>query len=263
MLTADQRTEFDRTGLLRLPGAVASVDAQDMSERVWSFLTTHDTVSRHEPATWSTTRPSGFQPLTRSGGLDDMWSAEVRSAIGDLIDGKPRRERPMVLMTFPTAQAAWAVPTAGWHFDYVPLQAELGLRALQAFVVLTDVQPGGGGTLVLAGSHRLVSRYVTDTGLEPRPRLVRAHLASLDPWLAELWDERAGGSAMNHERDRRLMVDGAVVDSVDLRVREVSGSAGDVYLMHSDCFHAIAPNTRRIPRIMATSVVTRIDAGSH
>ena len=37
----------------------------------------------------------------------------------------------------------------------------------------------------------------------------------------------------------------------------MTGNAGDVYLMHSDCFHAVASNARTTPRIMATSVVSR------
>jgi hypothetical protein len=45
---------------------------------------------------------------------------------------------------------------------------------------------------------------------------------------------------------------------VSLRVVEATGNAGDVYLMHSDCFHAVAENARPFPRIMATSLVVRL-----
>ena len=79
----------------------------------------------------------------------------------------------------------------------------------------------------------------------------------MDPWLGELWGEPGCTAASGADRDKRLF-DGAVVDDVPLRVVEATGSDGDVYLMHSDCFHAVAANARSAPRIMATSVVTRL-----
>jgi ectoine hydroxylase-related dioxygenase (phytanoyl-CoA dioxygenase family) len=258
MLSLDQRDEFERTGLLRLSGVIPAAEANAMADRIWSFLSRQSGVDRNDPATWSTTRPTGFQPVSRGGELDGVRSAVVSAAVDDLIGtSEVHWERPRVLMTFPDADLPWTVPSAGWHFDYVPRQVQPGLRALQVFAVLNEALPQGGATLVLAGSHRLVERYVTDTGLEPRPRLVRAHLASMDPWLGELWSDPGSTARPRGDRDERLF-DGAVVDDVPLRVVEATGSDGDVYLMHSDCFHAVAVNVRPAPRIMATSVVTRL-----
>jgi ectoine hydroxylase-related dioxygenase (phytanoyl-CoA dioxygenase family) len=42
---------------------------------------------------------------------------------------------------------------------------------------------------------------------------------------------------------------------VDLRVVELTGRAGDAYVMHCDTFHAAAPNTSDEPRMMATNVI--------
>jgi ectoine hydroxylase-related dioxygenase (phytanoyl-CoA dioxygenase family) len=258
VLSPDQRDEFERTGLLQLSGVIPVAEANAMADRIWSFLSRQSEVDRHDPATWSTTRPTGFQPVSRAGELDGVRSAVVRAAVHDLIGtSEVHWERPRVLMTFPDADLPWTVPSGGWHFDYVPRQVEPGLRAIQVFVVLDEVLPQGGATLVLAGSHRLVGRYVADTGREPRPRLVRAHLAAIDPWLGGLWGDPVSTAATGADRDKRLF-DGAVVDDVPLRVVEATGSAGDVYLMHSDCFHAVAANARPVPRIMATSVVARL-----
>jgi ectoine hydroxylase-related dioxygenase (phytanoyl-CoA dioxygenase family) len=258
MLSPDQRDEFERTGLLQLSGVIPVAEANAMADRIWSFLSRQSEVDRHDPATWSTTRPTGFQPVSRAGELDGVRSAVMRAAVHDLIGtSEVHWERPRVLMTFPDADLPWTVPSGGWHFDYVPRQVEPGLRAIQVLAVLDEVSPQGGATLVLAGSHRLVGRYVADTGREPRPRLVRAHLAAIDPWLGELWGEPVSAAATGADRDKRLF-DGAVVDDVPLRVVEATGSAGDLYLMHSDCFHAVAANARPVPRIMATSVVARL-----
>jgi ectoine hydroxylase-related dioxygenase (phytanoyl-CoA dioxygenase family) len=257
MLTMDQRDEFDRTGLLRLSGVIPAADAHAMADRIWSFLSRQSGVDRHDPATWSTTQPTGFQPVSRAGELDGVRSDLLRAAVDDLIGTSDVHwERPRILMTFPDAETPWTVPSGGWHFDYIPPQVEPGLRALQVFVVLTEVLPHGGGTLVLTGSHRLVGKYVADTGLDPRPRPVRSHLASRDPWLRELWSDPGSTAGPDGGRDQRLIA-GAEVDGVPLRVVEATGNAGDVYLMHSDCFHAVASNARTTPRIMATSVVSR------
>jgi hypothetical protein len=257
MLTADQRVEFDRTGLLRLPGAAPLADAEAMADRVWTFLADHAGVDRSDPATWPTTRPTGFQPVSRAGGLDPMWSAAVCAALEDLIGTDTlRREGPRVLMTFPDTTQEWAVPHAGWHFDYIPPHPRVGLRAVQVFLLLQDVLPGGGGTVVLEGSHRLVDDYVSTTALAPRPKLVRRHFSAIEPWLADLW---TAGSDDGRAGDREPQLgSGAVVSGVPLRIAEVTGFAGDVYLMHSDCFHAVAPNSGRVPRMMVTSVVSRL-----
>lgn len=226
-----------------------------MAGGVWSFLADRAGVDRTDPATWSTTRPTGFQPLSRAGGLDRMWSEPVNAAVEDLIGTSGvHRERPRVLMTFPDADEPWRVPSAGWHFDYVPPR-EPGLRALQVFVVLNEVVAGGGATVVLTGLHRLVQRYVVETASAPRPKLVREHFSARDPWLKALWTPDPSDPDAD-DRSRRVRA-GAVVDGVSLRLVEATGAAGDVYLMHSDCFHAVAPNTRALARIMATSVVTR------
>jgi ectoine hydroxylase-related dioxygenase (phytanoyl-CoA dioxygenase family) len=51
------------------------------------------------------------------------------------------------------------------------------------------------------------------------------------------------------------MGEGAVVDGVPLRVVELTGEPGDVFLMHSDCFHAAAANRSGEPRMMLTEMV--------
>ena len=78
---------------------------------------------------------------------------------------------------------------------------------------------------------------------------VRASLAA-HPWLRGLWESGDGG-----DRIRRYMNDGTVVDGVPLRVVELAGEPGDVILMHSDCFHAAAPNRLTEPRMMLTGMV--------
>lgn len=160
-------------------------------------------------------------------------------------------------MTFPQPDQTWDVPSSAWHFDFTPLLDRPGLRAVQVFALLSDVRPQGGGTLVLSGSQQLVSRYVNRTKQEPKPALVRGDLGARHPWLAELWGRRSDETQQSGSRTGRLLGVPAMVDGVELCVTEITGTAGDVYVMNSDCFHAIAPNARTAARVMCTSLVIR------
>ena len=60
-------------------------------------------------------------------------------------------------MTFPAADV-WDVPAGGWHIDF-PARSALRLKWLG---YLEPVAVGGGGTVVLEGSHRLVANLLPD-----------------------------------------------------------------------------------------------------
>jgi hypothetical protein len=257
VLTADQRASFAADGLLKLPAALDPDDAGRMCDEVWAFLAATQGISPDDASTWTTARPAGFGRLSRTGTLDHLWSPTVRSALSDLLGDDQHRERPRVLMTFPHPDQHWDVPSTAWHFDYTPLQSRPGLRAVQVFALLSDVQPHGGGTMVLSGSHHLVSRYVARTQQEPKPRLVRTDLNARHPWLADLWGHHSAQHDRPGSRATRLLDVPTTVDGVELCVTEVTGTSGDIYLMNSDCFHAIAPNTRPVTRVMCTSLVLR------
>lgn len=158
MLSPDQRQEFDRSGLLRLPQAVPSADTERMRERLWEFLADTQAISRHDPGTWPVEGPQGFQKLTRSGAFAGMAADSVLGACRELCtdlhwESADRWGRP--LLTFPRT-GTWSVPTASWHID-----GGIGPKpGLTVFCYLNRVEPDGGGTVVLAGSHRLVARQM-------------------------------------------------------------------------------------------------------
>lgn len=83
---------------------------------------------------------------------------------------------------------------------------------IQAFVLIDDVSPNGGATLTLAGSHR-IARY----------------------------------RSVAHDTGRVMQVDGEA-----LTVVEMSGRAGDTYLMDMRLIHTPSINATRRVRMMAT-----------
>ena len=81
-LPAEQLEEFDRRGVLRLPGFYPKADIEVMADRLWADLEQRFGTFRHEPDSWSTTRPAHFQALVRSGAFDAVGS----SSMSDLAD---------------------------------------------------------------------------------------------------------------------------------------------------------------------------------
>lgn len=245
---------FRRTGLARLAGAVTAPEA--VAGRIWTHLAGVG-ILRDRPGTWTVSQPTGLRAVTASPEFRALGSPAIRAAADELLGAgrwlEPRRwGRPLV--TFPSGGPEWTLPTGGaWHNDFVPLRPGADPRAVQIFVILSDLAPRGGGTLVLTGSHHLVGRYLAESGEEPHPRTLRRVLGG-HPWLGELFEPARAMPAA--ERIGRFMTEGARVGGVDLRVVELTGKAGDAFVMHCDTFHAVAPHRGATPRMMTTAILT-------
>lgn len=255
MLTQAQLEEFERTGLLRLPGAIRAADTGVMCDRIWEHVSDAHGMERDDPATWLVEqRLSGLQKLIRRHEFARIGSLTVRSALDDVMGdwAEPNRWAGL-LVTFPGRSGEpWDVPTTAWHNDFMWFNASPDPRAVQIFVLLNEIQPGGGATLVLSGSHRLIPRYVEPGDDGPHPRSLRKKLGAAHPWLRDLWEGTSGV-----DRRQRYLEEGAELEGVQLRVVELAGQAGDVFLMHCDTFHCAAPNCGDQPRMMATNMISR------
>ena len=251
-LAEEQCDEFRTTGLLRLKGAFSEAEAESMRDRLWEFLAGRHALDRDDRSTWTLDNPNGFQSVTHSDAFRAVGSEPLCATLDSLF-GPGQWTRPRwwgrPLLTFP-GDGPWKLPARGWHFDFMPTATEQ--RPVQYFAFLNAVRPGGGGTLALAGSHRLVAPYLS-SGEAFRMGRVRTALAT-HPWLRELW-EPGGGDNGGSDRIQRYMNDGTVLDGVPLRVVELTGDPGDVILMHCDTFHAAAPNRLAEPRMMLTGMI--------
>jgi hypothetical protein len=243
MLTAGQMEEFDRRGLLRLPGAIPLPDADAMRDRLWRHLRQAHGVVPERPDTWAVPAPAHFQALIRTAAFDAMATATVREAVAVLLGGQIPRPplhwgRP--LATFPKPGQPWRLPTSGWHIDSA---GRPGDPILVVFACLAPVRPHGGGTVVVTGSHLLTGAGDRYEGL--RSADVRARLADDHAWFRDLW-------TVGQEPDRtdRLYGSRNVVDGVDLRIEELTGGTGDAFVMNPRLLHAVAPNALHTPRLM-------------
>jgi hypothetical protein len=255
VLGADQLAELDRTGVLKLPGMFTADDAARMRDVVWKELFRRYGIDRSDAATWGSHPPTGMKTSKRHRAFAPILGPDVRRVFDDLF-GADRWVGPkhfgQVLVTMPAAQP-WRVPARVWHADfqyYAPFEP---LFALKYWGLFSDLEPGGGGTLLLAGSHRLTARFIAGRSHAEREyKRVRDALLRSHPWLKALSSEDDDPG-----RNARFMAAEADVDGIPAQVVECTGNAGDVYITHPWVMHCIAPNVRSTPRFMRSFGVYR------
>jgi hypothetical protein len=256
MFTPQQREEFDRSGIVRVPGAIASRDAATMCDRVWETLGRRFKIRRDDPGTWGARRVAGFHDLPKSENFEQIGSPAVREALDNLL-GDGNWQRPerwgSLLVTFPESTARWDVPHKSWHLDFPAPSHVQGLFAVRLFVCLATLRPAGGGTLFLAGSHRLVQDLADKEAsgklrsAEAREGLIRNH-----PWVKGLCS-----SDQKVDRVQQFVKEGAVINDVKVRVIEMTGEAGDIFMTHPLMLHAGSTNCAQSPRMVLSSTVYR------
>src|SRR5579863_8022776 len=211
MLTTDQQTEFDQSGIVRIHGAIASNDITEMCDRVWDTLYRRHQICRDDSRTWSALRAAGTHDLPKSGTFEQIASLSVCEALDELL-GAGKWQRPerwgSLLVAFPESRERWNVPHKSWHLDFPASGSLQGLFALRLFTCLAKLPPGGGGTVFVAGSHRLLQDLLRKEGIDRlRSADSRKALIRTCPWVKALcsFDERV-------DRVQQFMNDAAVVD---------------------------------------------------
>ena len=246
-LSPAELAAFDRDGYVRLPAAFAREAALAMQSEWWTELTAVCGARRDDPATWRRSQLDLKGPK-RAASQRAIETGRIKGALDALLgadawDWPKDWGRPIV--TFPSGAPldAWDVPQ-GWHWDgrsdwNVP-------RVTTLFIVacVGEMLEKGGATVVVAGSHCVVVERYHE--LPPdrralgetwrRDRLLRDH-----PWFARLSGHAPGPA------DR---IDAFMAADRPLRVVELTGEPGDVYVCHPLLIHAQAPNCRDRPRMV-------------
>lgn len=171
--------------------------------------------------------------------LPPLLAEETHQAVRSLLEGQAfsALSEAQLLFTLPNA-THWAVPHSLWHVD-LPRFPESDPPGVQIFTFLDTVLPSGGGTLVVAGSHRLANE-----GRRIRSAEVKKLLRQ-EPYFQALFSEK--------EPDRQRFLDEPVlVGDIPLQVVELCGEPGDVFFTDLRLLHTIAANATRAPRIMLT-----------
>ena len=251
-LTPQHREAFERQGVLKLDSLLSADVVREARELVYRKL---EQVGVTQDGGWRL--GDGSKPQWPATGLKTskvignrqpefealIGEPDVIAVVDALLEGQPYDrtifKRPQLLLTLPNAEA-WSLPS-GWHSDF-PRLASRQSPGIQLFVCLDKVLPSGGGTLVVAGSHRLLN-----SGRFLRTADITAALGRAAFFQRLFAGSEATDLPVGEE------------DGVELQVMEMTGAPGDAYLMDLRLLHAAAPNALDRPRLMATHRFARAD----
>lgn len=217
MLSSEQREQFLNQGYIVIRGAFS---------REKSLSWVREECARvgydiDDPTTWTEEyiRVSTQRPVTLADFAPAAWEAAC-----DLMGGEDRVKYKAGINLFamnfrqgadksytPASASAPGWHKDGWHFRHFLDSADQGLLGIP---LMTDVFPEGGGTFIAADSVGPVARYLA-----------------------------------GHP-------EGVMPDGFDMRLlmaqchdyREITGEAGDFFLLHPYMLHAISQNRLRRPR---------------
>ncbi len=258
MLTAEQRAEFDELGITRLRNVFTHDDSVRMRRVVWSELERRYAALEDDPSTWKPGEAHGMKTSKKSRAFEPIGGPLLLEAIDELLgtsNWTTAAHWGQVMVTFPQPDAAWRLPSKMWHVDWHYMYAPTPLFGVKIFVFFGTVEPRGGGTLVVSGSHRVVERFVASTEPDARTdfRTCRLRFMKHDPWFRAL----ARADDPDPERTARFMGPDHDADGIPVRVVELTGNPGDVVLAHPWMLHHAAPNTSSYPRMMRGKTYNR------
>ncbi|MEO8115830.1 MAG: hypothetical protein ABI655_15680 [Phenylobacterium sp.] len=249
-LSAAEIKGFHDDGYVVVRGAFSPDDAQAMRVEWWAELAEVHGIQRDDRATWRNV-PGDLKRPKRSPLEQRIATAQVRRVIDDLLGAgnwRQPRDWGRALVTFPEP-GTWDVPTGLWHWDSACDWHVPALNALFVVSFVGSVAPRGGGTLILSGSPRLLTRHeamLTPDQRRSIPAARRDLFYRTHPWLMAL----AGRAPSPPGRIRAFMDLETAIDGVPARVVELTGEPGDMVFCHPAIVHSVAPNRGAAPRFM-------------
>jgi hypothetical protein len=249
-LTASDIQRFEQDGYVVVRQAFSRADALAMERRWWSELAGTHGIRRDDRSSWRQI-PGDLKAAKRDPLQATILTERVRGVFDDLLGTgtwSPPRNWGRSIVTFPEP-GAWEVPARLWHWDNA---CDLHLDHPTALFVVSfvgPVAPGGGGTLILSGSPRLLIQQERRIPADQRryPAALpwdcfhRSH-----PWLMAL----TGQAPSPADRIAAFMDSETIIEDVSLRVVELTGEPGDMVFCHPVMVHCRAPNRGTWPRFM-------------
>jgi len=219
-----------------------------MQRVIWDELREDFGIDRCDRATWRVPPRSPLR-AKRHALNDELAGERFQAVISDLL-GYDTWPRPATwggfLVTFPEPSGTrWDVPSDTWHWDGSP-----DSQGLLIFSFYSEVRHAGGGTLLLDGSHRLISDFYASLSpeqLRAAHKLHRKMLERWDPWLESL---TMPTREPDPDRAAKLRRPGAEVRGVPCHVVELTGEPGDAVFCNLKTLHSAATNTSDVPRVM-------------
>jgi len=225
-LTQDQIDHFMKYGYLRISNAFTAEKASEWTSNVWTRLGYSPT----DRTTWTKERINmpnhRFEPVR-------TFSSAAWSAICELLGGEDRIDEAstrwsdglIVNLGTPEWEGRWETPKElkTWHVDGDFFVHFLDSReqALLVIPIFTEIKPHGGGTMIAPEGIGMIARHLYE------------HPEGVMPGGFDALEKIA------------LYED----------FHEMTGSPGDVVLMHPFMLHSASRNSLRVPRIITNPPV--------
>lgn len=205
------------------------------------------------------------------------WAAICELCGGeDRIDTETRQWRDSLIVNLGSAEGEGrtVAPPAleNWHVDgdFFVHYLDSPEQALLVIPLFTDVRPGGGGTMICPPAIPEVARWLLDhpEGVSPRmvprgdPDFVRERnlgwFAKLARKVGELYGTEPAWSGDREKKDAAMPIaEGkGVAQEPRSGFVEVTGSAGDVFLLHPLMMHSATTNSLRDVRIITNPPIS-------
>jgi hypothetical protein len=255
-LTQDQYADYLRDGVVRLPGFLPQSLVGPAQAAVFAaleqggFWRNGAWRLENEKPKWPAHGPSASRLIgNKHPELAALFEAEkMRTLVDVLLEGRPADlsvyPRPNTLFSVPNA-GEWTLPNQ-WHTD-APRLASGRPPGVQLFSFFSPVAPRGGGTMVIAGSHRLLNDGRSLTAKSMR------HELGHEPYFRQLWRNTPLVWAEGAEYPA------GAFENWPLRLVEMTGEPGDLWLMDLRTLHSASQNAAEVPRVMVTRRYVRED----
>lgn len=223
VLDAEQIERFVELGYCKLADAFTRQQATAARECVWRRMEQKAGIRRDDPSTW----PGVYDIEERLANPEVLACFTDRLAAGvEQLVGRNRWSGARNWGFWPVnfwfgAGEPYDVPTSGWHIDgnWFRHRIDCPLQGLLVIGLFTDIWPGGGGTILAAGSHKQTARVLA------RHADGISHL--------DLFSEVLGQPLGNFQ--------------------EITGAAGDVLLAHPFLFHSRGVKRYGLPRFISNT----------
>ena len=254
VFTDSQVEEFVELGFVRLEEAFSREKASAAQDFLWEKLEKRN-IQKDDPDSWTEPmvhlQETYDEPVFRA-----CMTERLQDAIEDLVGRGRWADRGTSIgwgwwpVNFSLgADQPWDVPRGGWHWDGIQFAhtvtaPDQGLLLLPHF---SEVGPQGGGTLVAAGSHEIVARFLQEhpDGIQLGDALPACNQGH--PWLSALTGVTESVGNRIETLMERETIDAA---GTSLRVVETNAHPGDVIFCHPFLYHAASSNHSGVPRFM-------------
>lgn len=264
MLSQEEKESFVKWGFVKIDALIPNEVVDPIREAVLDRLCRHGFWGEEgweAPADAEAEKKlrNTIKEISRSSkSLRPILTERVLSYARDLVSGDEVEMSPPItqfLFTAPRSyvmnhdgrwNGKWEVPRSIWHLD-MPRSRSIGPPGPEMFTFLNKVEPKGGGTLILAGSHRLLNDvdYLSSKGVK---RKLKRHA-----YFRELTGKGDGDRS-------RFLEEIGYIDNVPVKVVELTGDPGDVYFIDLRLLHSLGANTSDQPRMMIAQRMPRQEA---